>query len=471
MPTYEYKIMTKQGRVVSNKIDFDGSMSALRSSLSAEGYKVVSVKEKKFDIEKLFGTKQKSKMNKRAAIGLNEAVLTKDQYIADNVASVKQKKSLQEILKGDVDFREVFRKLSEITGIQQRVKVDDVISFTEMFLLLKKSNFTNIRAIQTLYKNETNPSMKNILSDMIDGMETGGYIYSTMEYYDKTFPEIYTNLIKVGETTGSLVNSLEQALQYMQESTRVKREVRKAMLGPLLQSAGLIIGGIVCIIFGLPVMQDMYASYGLTDQIPEETIAAANVVYWCGNHWYIILAVIVALYVGFRVWKSTVRGKYLWDKFKINLPIFGPLILRLQIQKFFVAVSINLKNGARLQDAISKCKEVVTNDALKAVIEQAEANLIVGDSWIEPFENMKEFPPMLQEMLKIGMETNMAEMIDNILNFINEDIRITIEKITKTLPQVSMIFMGIVLIGFVIIILKPIMEVYMGSFLFDANGI
>ncbi len=161
----------------------------------------------------------------------------------------------------------------------------------------------------------------------------------------------------------------------------------------------------------------------------------------------------------------------MWDHFKIKMPVFGGLILRLQIQKFFVAVNINLKNNARLQDSIADCKDVVTNYVLKAAIEAAEANLIVGDSWIEPFEHMKEFPRMLQEMLRIGMETNMADMIDNILRFIDEDIRITIEKVTKVLPQVSMGFMGVILIGFVIIILKPIMEVYMGSFLFEANGI
>jgi type II secretory pathway component PulF len=224
-------------------------------------------------------------------------------------------------------------------------------------------------------------------------------------------------------------------------------------------------------IFGIPVLQDMYASYGLTDQIPEETMAAANFIYWCGDHWYVILAVIVALAIIFNVWKRTTIGKYAWDKFKISMPIFGPLIMRLQVQKFFVAVNINLKNNARLQDAISDCKTVVTNDVLRAAIEAAESNLIVGDSWIEPFEKLKNFPTMIQEMLRIGMETDMPAMIENILNFIDEDIRITIERITKTLPSVSMIFMGIVLIGFVVIILKPIMEVYMGSFLFEANGI
>ena len=144
--------------------------------------------------------------------------------------------------------------------------------------------------------------------------------------------------------------------------------------------------------------------------------------------------------------------------------------MRLQLQKFFVAVQINLKNNARLQDAISLSKNVLSNTVLLAAVEAAEANLVVGESWIEPFELMPKFPAMILEMLKIGMETDMNEMIDSILNFMEEEIQITIERITKVLPNVSTAFMGVILIGFVIIILKPIMEVYMGSFLFEAAG-
>ena len=470
MAVYEYKAMASNGRVITNKMKFDGTVVQASKHLKDMGLKPISVKKKSFDLTEFTDKFRVKPQNKRGAIGLNDAVLVADQEILREREALKKQvtakqKSLKDILTGDVNI-----KLPDLTAFLP-IGVDEVISFTEMFLLLKKSNFTNIRAIQTLYNNSQNQAMKSILGDMIAGMETGGYIYSTMEYYPKVFPEIYTNLIKVGETTGSLVNSLEQALKYIQDTTRIKKAVKKALFGPLAQSLLLIVGGVLCIIFGLPVMQDMYASYGLTDQIPEATMATANFIYWCGEHWYLILAVIVGVVVLFNVWKRTTIGKYQWDKFKLYVPIFGPLIMRLQVQKFFVAVNINLKNNARLQDAISDCKTVVTNDVVRAAIEAAEANLIVGDSWIEPFENLKNFPPMIQEMLRIGMETDMPSMIENILSFIDEDIRITIERITKTLPSVSMIFMGVILIGFVIIILKPIMEVYMGSFLFEANGI
>jgi type II secretory pathway component PulF len=473
MPVFGYKAMAKSGQVISNKLKAENEKE-VRDRLTKMGYKPISVKKKSFDANEILGKLGivKPQKNQRAAIGIGEAISVADQDLALEeqklkAEAAKPKKTWKEMLTGDVSFGGF--DLSKLTAYLP-VKIDEVVSFTEMFLLLKKSNFTNIRAIQTMYTNATNQALKSIMGDMLNGLETGGYIYSTMEYYNHVFPEMYTKLIRVGEESGSLVNSLEQALKYLQDSIRIKRSVKKALMGPLMQSAFLLIFGVICIIVGIPIMQDMYASYGLTDQIPKETMAAANFIYWCGDHWYILVAIVVGLIIAFKAWISTNSGRYTWDKFKITMPVFGPLILRLQVQKFFVAVNINLKNNARLQDAISDCKQVVTNYVLKAAVEVAEANLIVGDSWIEPFERMKQFPPMIKEMLKIGMETNMMLMIENILNFIDEDIRITIERITKVLPTVSMTFMGVILIGFVIIILKPIMEVYMGSFLFEANG-
>ena len=79
-------------------------------------------------------------------------------------------------------------------------------------------------------------------------------------------------------------------------------------------------------------------------------------------------------------------------------------------------------------------------------------------------------PPMALEMLKIGMETDINDMVIKIVEFLNDDINITMGKIVKVLPEVSMAIMGIVMIFFIIIVLKPIMELYTGSFLFDAYG-
>lgn len=464
MPVYEYKAITKMGKVITDKMNVDGSEQDVKQKLIETGLKPITVKKKFFDIDETIEKIKPKQINKKAAVALDDNEI-KDQ----NFRKAKQKQQAKK-----VEVKKAKNPLMTEINIDlsflDRATYDDVISFTQMFLLLKKANFTNMRAMTTMYNNAENGAVKRILEDIINGLETGRYIYETMEYYKKVFPEIYVSIIKVGELSGSLVNSLEQGLKYLEDTKRIKKSVKKALTGPLVQSAALLLGGVIALIFGIPVMEDMYASYGLTDQIPEATMAAARGIEWLIAHWYIVLGVIGGLVGLFFAWTRTSGGRYTWDKFKISMPIFGQLILKLQLQKFFVAVQINLKNNARLQEAIALSKNVIKNTVILAAIEAAEANLLVGDSWIEPFATMPKFPPMVLEMLRIGMETDMNEMIDNILKFMEEDIQITIEGITKVLPNVSTAFMGVIIILFVVIILKPIMEVYMGSFLFDANG-
>ncbi len=448
---FRYKAVSKTGQVFQSKME-DENEEKVKHRLIAQGLTPIYVK-KDVNVASMIGGQATRKKNREVAIIVNET-------LAKAEAEARDAKTKRKNLSGGIDL-----------SFLDRVKTEDVVSFTQMLLLLKRANFTNMRALTTMLNNTKNSAMRGIIEDILNGLEAGQYIYATLEHYNKIFPPIYVNLIKVGELSGSLATSLEQAMKYIQDSTQIKKKVKKALTGPLLQSGGLLIGGIVAVIVGIPMMQDMYAQFGMADQIPEATMKFAEVIYWMGDHWYIVAAIIAALAGVFITWKHTPKGRYNWDMFKLRMPIFGQLILRLNLQKFFKAMQINLANNARLQEAIEVSKSVVGNYVIIAALETAQANLSVGGSWIEPFEDMKFFPSMILEMLRIGMETDMNTMIDKILEFMEEDIEITIARLTKVLPEVGNVIMGVILVGFVWIILKPIMEIYMGGFLFDAYGI
>ncbi len=445
MPVFSYKAVSKSGQVFKNKMHEDNEDN-VRQRLKMQGLTPITIKK---ELDFVSGG-NKQKKNREVAIVVNES-------LAKAEAENREKKEKKKDLTADIDF-----------SFLDSVKTEDVIAFTQMLLLLKRANFTNMRALTTMLNNTKNTAMRGIIEDILNGLEAGQYIYTTLEYYKKIFPPIYVNIVKVGELSGSLADSLEQAMIYIQDSTAIKKKVKKALTGPLLQSGGLLIGAIVAVIVGIPIMQDMYAGFGMEDQIPELTMKFANIIYWCGDHWYIVAGIVGVLVALFIAWKNTPKGRYSWDMFKLKMPIFGQLILRLNLQKFFKAMQINLANNARLQDAIEVSKSVVDNYVIVAALETSQANLSIGGSWIEPFENMSFFPTMILEMLRIGMETDMNTMIDKILEFMEEDIQITIDRITKVLPEVGNVVMGVILIFFVLIVLKPIMQVYMGTFLLDA---
>jgi type II secretory pathway component PulF len=443
MAVYNCKAISRTGQVVKSKIN-DNTKQSIIKRLKDNGLTPIYIEKVK---TLSLGTAKKEKKNKTGSLA-SQITMMKDEGNKQENPTLKQIKTL-------------FAKLSG-------VKRDDIIAFTQSLYLLKKANFTNLRALTTLLENTKNQGMREIIEDILNGVEAGDYIYTTLEYYSKLFPYIYVNMVKVGELSGSLTNALQQAMKYLEDSTRVSKQVKKAIIPALLQTGGLLIGSIGAVIFGLPIMEDLYGQLGVTDQIPPATVAFSNFIKAMGEYWYVTIGVIALLITLFILWKNTPKGKYNWDMFKLRAPIFGPLILRTNLQKFFQSLQLNLKNHARLQEAIEVSKSVTTNYVILSMLETAQNNLQIGESWVAPFEQLSFFPPMILEMLKIGMETDIVEMIDKIVEFVEQDIKVTIEKMIKALPEVSTVIFGIVLVGFTIIVLRPIMEVYLGSFLFEA---
>lgn len=374
---------------------------------------------------------------------------------------MEQAKTKKKLLEQDV----------QLPFLGNSVKLDEIMSFTQSFHLLKRAGFTNVRALTTLLENTKNPYLRDIIADILNGIEAGEYIYSTMEHYPKVFSPLYINIVKVGEMSDSLAESLLQALKSLEDGRDIKRKVKKAITQPAVMIIALIVMSIIAVVFGLPVMENLYTELGVEDQIPAATVAFSNFVKAAGRYWYIVIAIIIGCIAAFITWINTPSGRFAIDKFKYTVPIFGQLMIRLDLQKFLRAMQLNLDNNAKLDDSIEVSKSVVKNYLFLAIVEGSQNNLNQGLSWVEPFEHYKFMPSMVTEMLKIGMETDIKTMMGKITEYISDDIEITMARIMATIPQVSLGIAGVVLIAFMIIVLKPIMEVYMGNFLFDAYGI
>ena len=445
MPKFKYRALSSVGKVVTGTMD-DENVSRVKERLKNNGFKPLSVEKARFSL-----STRKVKKNKTTSAAVTK--YTREKLIEEQKR--RQQKGLEKDVKIDLSF-------------MAKVKYQDVYTFTQSLYLLKRANFTNVRALSTMLENTENPAMRDIIEDILNGVEAGEYIYSTLEYYGKLFPDIYVATIKVGELSGSLTNALFQAMNYLEDSQKTSKAIRKALVGPLLSTIGMMIGIVVGVLVGVPMLEELYGSMGLEDQIPEATMKASHFIKGMIKYWYVTVSVIASLITVFIVWKSSIRGQYQWDMFKVRMPVFGGLILRLGLQKFFKALQLNLANNAKLQDALEVSKGTVKNYVLLSIVESAQENLNQGESWIEPFERLPNMPNMVLEMLRIGMETDINEMVDKIVEFISDDIAITIDRTIKILPQITTAIMGVFLIIFVVVILTPIMEVYMGGFIFDA---
>ena len=448
MPEYVYRAVTDKGLVVKNKVE-DSSKQSLIRRLKHNGLMPIQVVQVGYN----------SKKNKRTKRNIN------------NIEDIMKTANSTNLINNNKKTLSVIEKINLRLAATEKITSRDLVIFTQNFYLLKKANFNNIHALNTIIESTENLSLRGIIEDILAGVEGGDYMYTTMEYYSNVFPEIYINMIKVGELSGSLTNSLKQAVRYLDDSSDITRKVKKIVIPNVLQLIGLIIMLVVGTLVAVPAIQNVYDQVGSKDQINPITLQFAAFINGVIANWYIPVGIILAITIGIIFYINTPKGKYNFHYFKYTMPIFGKLIYSLDFSRFIKAMMLNLDNGMRIQDALEVSKNVVSNYVFLSMVETAINNILIGQSWIDPFEKSGLSSTMITEMLKIGMQTDLSEMMQKLVEYMEIDINNILEKIMKVLPQVMYSIVGIVLIFFVLVVLVPLLEVYMGTFLFSAAGV
>lgn len=448
MPTYTYKAVTKTGLIVRNKVEMPSRQMLIKALKDSEITPI--------NIEQLsYKSGQKKKQKKNVA----------------NMDEIMQNYNTTQIGKDAAKQMTTKEKINIYFARSQKITQRDLVIFTQNFYLLKKADFNNIHALRTLIEGTENLSLRGIIEDILAGVEAGENMYTTMEYYSDVFPYIYINMIKVGELSGSLTNSLEQAIKYLDDSAALTKKIKGILIPNIAQFvllvALLIIGSLVAI----PTIQDIFEQLGTTEELPAITVGFSNFIKASMNMWYIPLAIIAAIIGGIYAYINTPKGKYNFHYFKYKMPLFGKLTFSIDFTRFMKAMLLNLKNGMRIQEALEVSKNVVKNYVMLSIIETSINNILVGSSWIEPFEKSGLCSYMSIEMLKVGMQTDLAEMMEKLVEYMEIDIDNLLEKITKALPQVMYVIVGTVLIFVVLVVLVPCIQVYMGNFLFSAYGV
>ena len=449
MPDFKYRAVLRNGKIIRGILTAKSKSDVIQMikdtkmtpiSINAKKIKRPAVQKKKIDFNKLgkVANKNSEKLKK----------------VALSNKGGPQTSKLASILTSDV-------------SLGGGVKPKDVLIFTNALYILKKAKFNNITALESVYNSTENKKLRDIIEEMMIGVESGETMYSTMVKYPNVFPPLYANFVKVGEESGSLDNALQYGRQYMESSMKLRKTIRGILIPKILQFVLIVGGMMVALLFGAPMIENVYDMFGSDKQLPAATQVAISISKWLVSNWYIVLGVIMAIFLIYKIYVATPIGRYNVDKIKIKFPVFGKLNLNILTNKFFQAMSLNMKNGMRIQDSLEISKSVTNNYYFLALIETGKNNLLSGGSWIEPFEIEGAFTPMTIEMLDIGMKTDLVEMMGKIEEYVEEEINEAIAATVKALPDIMYVFIGIVLIFFVITVMMPLIDVYMGGFLME----
>ena len=445
MPLYKYRAATRTGDIVEYKTE-EPNKYVLLKKLKSNGLYPISV----------------TALNKRTDKKVN-----KQKKNIETSNSVLKKVRAEQIEKNMNKKDSLYKRINDSLQKHQAIKKRDILVFTENFYLLKKANFNNIHALTTVIETIDNPTLKAIIEDILLGVEAGENMYTTMEYYSSIFPPIYINMIKVGELSGSLTNALQQAVKYLEDTEAMNKKLKEILIPNLVQFVLLFVLAIVGTLISVPMIQNVFDSFGSKEKLPAVTIAFSNFLNYMSKIWYIPVIIIVLAILAILAYIRTPKGKYNFHYFKYRMPIFGKLIYAIDFSRLVQSILLNLKNGLRIQEALETSRNISNNLVMLSLIESSINNILIGQSWIEPFEKSGLSTPMITEMLKIGMQTDLTEMMEKLNDYMQIDIDNIIKRIIKVLPQVVQVFVGIVLIFVVVVVLVPMINVYMGGWMLE----
>ena len=449
MPEYVYRAITREGVIVKNRVE-SGNKQSLVKRLKEGNLTPIDV------VQVGYGRKK---------------VNTKKKNVTD-IDEIMKTANSSSVIQGRGRKKQSFvEKVNLAISKQEKVTTRDIMVFTQNFYLLKKADFNNIHALSTIIESTENLTFRGVLEDILAGLEAGEYMYTTMEYYENIFPYIYINMIKVGELSGSLTQSLQQAVKYLDSNTDTVKKLRGIIIPNVIQLVALIVLLFVGSLYTVPTIQNVYDEVGSTDTLPAITIVFSNVIQWIADHWYVPVGIVGIIVGAIWFYINTPKGKYNFDYFKYTMPIFGKLNYTMDYSRLMRAMLLNLENGMRIQDALDVSKNVVSNFVMRAMVETSINNILVGTSWIEPFEKAGLGSTMITEMLKVGMQTDLSAMMEKLLEYMDIDIKNTMDKIMAVLPQLVYSIVGILLIFVVVVVLVPCIQVYMGNFLFSAANV
>lgn len=450
MPSFVYRAVTDKGKIVQNRVE-DINRKALIKKLVKNGLTPISI------VQRNKAIKSQSKLKQKKNIS-NVTDMLKDTSMYTDIEEKGKKQSLFTIIN------------NKLVASSTKITTRDLVIFTQDFYLLKKANFNNIHALTTIIEKTENLKFREILKDILVGVEAGENMYTTMEYYSDVFPYLYINMVKVGELSGSLTNSLQEAVTYLDETEALSKRLKSILIPKFALLIGIIILLFIGVLVIIPVIQNVFDALGSKEQLPAITIWFSGVVDKLIQYWYIPVVLIVGIIAAIFSYIRTPKGRYNFDYFKYTMPLFGKLIFSLDFLRLSRAMLLNLKNGIRIQDSLEVSKNVSKNYVMRSIVESSINNILIGQSWIEPFEKSNLASPMIIEMLNIGMQTDLQEMLEKLLEYMEIDINNTIAKIMAVLPEIVYSIVGVFLIFLVLVVLVPCIQVYMGGWLFSAAG-
>jgi len=345
----------------------------------------------------------------------------------------------------------IFKNLTIFGGVKKK----DVVMFSRQLATMFSAKVPIIQALTALANQTKSPVFRETIFRLAEDIEGGSMLSRALEKFPKAFSDFYVNMVRSGEAAGNLENSLNYLADHLEKEQYLIRKVTSAMYYPIFILVGFAGVVVVLLVMVIPQLTSILEETG--QQLPWTTRFIIGLSVFVKNYG-IFVAIFLAISAGvlFKLTRKG-HGRYILDKFKINIPLVGILYRKIYLARFSQNFATLIKGGLTIMRSFKVVADTMGNMIYRDIVLEAMEEVRVGGEISSVFALYPEVPSLVVQMLATGEKTGQLEKIlQNVGTFYEKEVDATVEGLSQLIEPILIIFLGVGVAILVASILIPI---------------
>ena len=336
----------------------------------------------------------------------------------------------------------------------QKVKLEELIFFSQQLSTLYKAGLPLLTGLGSLAEQTENKKLKPILEAVRRQIEGGSTLFEAMSKYPEVFPQVYTNMVRAGETSGRLGESLDRFISLAEREIKTRQRVKEATRYPKIVIFSVLIAFAILLTFVIPRFAEIFARFKTPLPLPTRVMIQINTIFH--TYWYLVLSALLGIPLLIRNYLRTEKGRYSWDRFKIRIPVFGPLLLKIALSRFAYTFAILNRSGIPILQTLEITASTINNVHLAQSITEIMHKVREGRSLSDALKESEKFTPLVIQMVAVGESSGtLDEMLMRITEYYDIEADNAIKKMSTYIEPSLILFLGVVVLLLALAVFLP----------------
>lgn len=359
------------------------------------------------------------------------------EVVADNSAVAIEKLREAGVVVTDISEK-VIKPVKAKGG--KKVTLTDVSLFSRQMAAMLSAGVPVTRALATLAKQTTNPTLAAAITDIAKNVEGGGTLADAFAQYPKIFNKLFVSMIETGELGGILEQSLMSLSVQIQKEKNLKDNIKSAVSYPKNIGLFALVLLIAMLAFMVPMFQKMIPDSTPVNGLTAAIFAVSASLRGKWYMWILVTGVIIAVAV---LIKRSAPAHRIWENNKLRMPMFGDFITKMCVARFCRTFATLISGGVTAVEALQSAGPTAGSDLIEKAVQTAISDIEEGKSISESLDKSGHFPPMVIGMIAIGEEAGtLPELLDKVAEFYEEDVEVTSRNLRSMIEPIALILVG-----------------------------